>query len=56
MLPFGTKYINFVIITIKKNYEFSVKINSVLVQDSAGLLRSEKLLINTIFIGEERHQ
>jgi len=60
ILPLSTKRINLIIITIKK-LGFSFKINSVLLQDNAGLLGSvplqaQKPLINTIFIGEERHQ
>ena len=60
ILPLSTKRINLIIITIKK-LGFSFKINSVLLQDNAGLLGSvplqaQKPLINTIFIGENRYQ
>ena len=45
----------------KNPYDFSVKINSVVLQDSASLLRTflmqaEKPLINTIFIEGKRYQ
>jgi hypothetical protein len=61
MSPLSIKRTNFVIITIKKIYDFSFKIDSVVLQDKAGLLMSvsmqaKKPLISAIFIGEERHQ